>query len=810
MARALALLPLLAGLAAGSVAEASIWPTAEVRVERALTDGDVVARREAVLALQSLPRRAAASLALRALGDADVDVRIAALRVATERVSDDLGPKLASWLSEPDARVRLAAAEALSRRPSPAAIAALGRASSDADGRVRGAVARALGASFSAEAVVPLLGRLDDPLPEVRRDVVNALGRLADRRAVVPLLARVQDTSALVRKAAARSLGLLGDARAGSALVLVLRDSDPEVRIAALDAVGRLREATAVPSIVAELSDGESNVRAAAANALARLGTPAALAALVAELARDDEGADPIVQALVLAGDKALPVVRACVETRGVASVTEGCARALGELGDASDVPRLRALLDRRALSPLVALPALAHLGAADAVPVALEALSSPDMAVRRSGTLALAELLDPKHPDGRAVEPLLQALRARSVTLVERALLVRLLGRTGELRVGADLARIARESTPKGLVAAALLALGELGTGPWEPLLFDELDAEDGSVRTAAALALRRTASAAAFVKLLERLDAGAEQDRLALGLALPGAAAAARDPALTSRLSALLAKSRGAEREPLLESWVELARPAEIIPPDADVQDRRKLAEALSGKPSAVSALWSLAEDRDSAVRANAAWSLGQLGGVVDVERLARLVGDREASVAANALTSLGRVAATAKRDLSAFICPHLADPRAIVRESAALALRALPKPCAPGTLERLLASDPASRVRRASARTLASLPRTAELENALERCAIDDASSEVAAECSERGRPRAAGIEPVVVFVVPTGAGEPRAGAPFALRFADGTVRFGLADRRGAVVERFAPGGALELGVLPPPGE
>jgi hypothetical protein len=99
---------------------------------------------------------------------------------------------------------------------------------------------------------------------------------------------------------------------------------------------------------------------------------------------------------------------------------------------------------------------------------------------------------------------------------------------------------------------------------------------------------------------------------------------------------------------------------------------------------------------------------------------------------------------------------------------------------------------------------------LPKTAEVENALERCAIDDTSAEVAAECAERSRPRASGVEPVVVFVVPTGAGEPKAGAPFALRFADGTVRFGLADRRGAVVERFAPGGPLELGVLPSPGE
>ena len=54
------------------------------------------------------------------------------------------------------------------------------------------------------------------------------------------------------------------------------------------------------------------------------------------------------------------------------------------------------------------------------------------------------------------------------------------------------------------------------------------------------------------------------------------------------------------------------------------------------------------------------------------------------------------------------------------------------------------------------------------------------------------------------------MPTGGTAPVSGAPFALRFADGTERFGSADRRGAVFERSAPRGAVELGVLPLAGE
>ncbi|HEX5098691.1 MAG TPA: HEAT repeat domain-containing protein, partial [Polyangiaceae bacterium] len=449
MRRALAVVVLLGSFAGTAPCRAALWPSAEGRVERALADTDAGVRRGAALELGTLPRSAARRLALAALADADPDVRITALRVVVETAEEDLGGRLAPWLADPDARVRLAAAEALGVRPSTLALPALGRASSDADARVRAAVARALGASQSAEAVVPLLGRLDDASPDVRREVVTALGHLGDRRAVVPLLGKVQDSAGAVRRAAARALGLLGDPRAGSALVLVLRDSDPEVRVAALDAVGRLRDTTAVSSVVAELAQNDAGVRAAAARALGQLATPPALAALLAELGRTDGDPDPIVRALVLAGPAALPALRSCLEGKAAPALVEGAARALIELGDESDGARVESALERGALGPLVALPALAALGGPGAVPTALEALGSPDASVRHTAAFALAELMDPAHPDGRAVDPLLVAFRARGANLVEKTLLVRLLGRTGAPRVGAELARVARDATP-------------------------------------------------------------------------------------------------------------------------------------------------------------------------------------------------------------------------------------------------------------------------------------------------------------------------------------------------------------------------
>lgn len=810
MRRALAVVLLLGLSAAAPSGHASLWPSAEGRVERALADPDPGVRRNAALELSSLPRSAARTLALAALSDADPDVRIVALRVAVSLAPDDLGGRLAPWLSDPDARVRLAAAEALAERPSALALASLGRASSDADARVRAAVARALGASGNPEAVVPLLGRLDDGAPDVRREVVTALGRLGDRRAVVPLLGKVQDSAGNVRRAAARSLGLLGDARAGSALLLVLRDSDPEVRVAALDAVGRLRDTAAVASVVAELANTESSVRAAAARALGLLGTEAALAALLAELGRPDTDSEPIVRALVLAGPAALPSLRGALEGKAPPDLVEGAARALGELGDESDGARIVAALERGALGPFVALAVLSKLGGPSAIPTALEALGSPDAAVRHAAAFALAELMDPSHPDGRAVDPLLIALRSRGATLVERALLVRLLGRTGSARVGAELERVARDATPPTLVASALLALGDLGRGPWEAVLLDKLDDEDGSVRSAAGLALRRSASPRAFPLLVARLDRAAEQDRLALGLALPGAAAAAHDARLVPELLTLFARARDGERDALLEAWAELGVPWRGDPRALPPGDRRKLAEVLGGRAYGREALTLLARDLDPAVRANAAWSLGDSSAPDDVEILARLATDRDARTAANAAAALGRLGRRVARPTTQLLCPLLADARATVRENALAGLALQGGGCEPGGIERLLAADPAVRVRRAAARLLTGGERSREHAAALERCAADDPSAEVATLCGGRPPARPTGSEPLLVFVVPTGGTTPVAGAPFALRLADGTERFGSADRRGAVYEPHAPRGNVELGVLPLSGE
>ncbi len=87
------------------------------------------------------------------------------------------------------------------------------------------------------------------------------------------------------------------------------------------------------------------------------------------------------------------------------------------------------------------------------------------------------------------------------------------------------------------------------------------------------------------------------------------------------------------------------------------------------------------------------------------------------------------------------------------------------------------------------------------------ALDRCLRDEPNGLVAEACESPEVSPAAGVEPVTVFVVPAGESQPVPRAPFALRLADGSVRLGISDRRGAVSEPAAPRGLVELAVPAP---
>jgi hypothetical protein len=294
---------------------------------------------------------------------------------------------------------------------------------------------------------------------------------------------------------------------------------------------------------------------------------------------------------------------------------------------------------------------------------------------------------------------------------------------------------------------------------------------------------------------------------------MALAGTLRGSKSAELGGRISELVRRSRGGLRDAMLEAWAEIDGSASDIVGWAKARgersDRVKAAEVL-GRSAGRPFLLELTKDGDGAVRAAAAWGLGQAGLAEDVKILVPLLRDRDVSVAANAAAALGRLGRRLDVDVAPALCSELVAPAAFVRVNVFAALRVSASACPFARIERALERDGSALVRERAAElawTFAARGEERALRS-LERCGEEDPSGSVAIACREPPAPIVDPRLPVTVFVVPSNGTEPLPEAPFALVFSDRLTRLGTADRRGAVLELAAPTGPMWLEV-PSPG-
>lgn len=279
-------------------------------LQSAFADPSPTVRVAAVLGVGSHPSLNSAVPIIGRLGDADPDVRVAALQVLA--ILARPAPGKANIVTPQASAARKAVTARLKdpvaavRREAVNAFAALG------------------GDMTSTSSMFDLLQ--NDPNPTVRMTVALFVGRMyrGDTLAVpgestgpAPLSAEreIRTVDALVRAAtrssptevrtaAIWSLGEIGTARAATALMGYLTESDPSIKQASVEALGKCRWSAAVPSILPMLGEGSPKLRAAAASSLGLIRDTRATGPLLETLSRDT---DPFVRAAAENALHALP-----------------------------------------------------------------------------------------------------------------------------------------------------------------------------------------------------------------------------------------------------------------------------------------------------------------------------------------------------------------------------------------------------------------------------------------------------------------------------------------------------------------------
>ncbi len=812
-------LGLLVG-ANGSIAHASVWPSAASRVARELHSEESSRRVDAVRELAPLALPYRVQLLPQALASPDVAVRVAAAAIAAHSLPERHLALILPWLSAEPLPLRLAAVRFIAAtRLGARTTRELTRALADPEPEVRATAARAFGRAAVAEAVMVLLGRISDPDETVQIAILEALQELRDPRAVVPLAARLSAPQHAIRIGAARALVAIQSPSAEPALIGALTDQDAEVRRLAALGLGRLGAPSATSGVTRCLSDEDADVRRQCALSL-----------------------------LLLPGDGARVLVSLLADSTRVAhwpTVLDAVARApepqrvrvLGSLDDslAPEVGSavLRVLARTRtpgATELAVDWRRRSRLSLADAVEVAglacdpkglslaLEGLGDRAPALRRRARAATVAILSQSRGDGRAVEPLADALAIEPNATARREL-VKALGLTRSPRALPALLALLPADNPESAsaIAGALgSALGGLGASAGgvpreliheaEHALLTMLARPDGVVASTAAWALREGATSGAAAPIFESLDRGLVQREHAL-VALAGAARGLDDPALIQRITARASETRGQSQQQWLEVLLALPAPRwSVLSDTLAPASLLTVAERLGSRPDSAATLRALMGHRDARVAAAAAWSLGSVGVVGDARQLARAAQSQSPAVATNAMAGLVRLALRTGGVDSGEICSGLSHLTPLVRANALAGVRLLGASCSAPLAPYL--QDPSAAVREQAARLLLAQPTSAEGERWLAACRFAERSPRVSLVCHQGPEPQwlAAAFHPGGPLRLQATGPHAHPGRSLVLLMGSGLRRIAILDRNAHVYEPDAPPGVVLLEPAP----
>ncbi|HTT71167.1 MAG TPA: HEAT repeat domain-containing protein [Anaeromyxobacteraceae bacterium] len=530
-------LVLIGAPALGALSEALESALPEVRTAAAEILGDLGSRRAAPALVARLGdrdpnTRVAAAGALGKLGGEEA---LAGLRSALDTSDGDLGRAaldacLRLRAAVPAERLEALAADRRQRRPAlrlagmsdePVALRLLASGLEDPSRGVREAALAGVGyhrmrhghrhdvlaaAVREAAARTPELpahaaAALAAGEQTVRSGALAVLAWVGQAPHVPAIVASAEDDR--LRSMAAEALAAIGPP-AGPVLHELLTGLAPVPKVVAAAALARLGDRAAFDALAEALSGEDEAARDLAIEALGRVGDRRAVAALVPLLANDDPGVSGAAVAALaeLSGheDVRPAVLLVCRDVSVPAR--PALLRLVGRVGEAEDVPALRAALRAPHRGTRVAaagaLSAIASRVPLEPwpLPELEEALEDPDDAVRAAAVQAFGLIAAggaAGRERGESVQGLAMALGDESAAVRAEAALA--LGRCGALAHREALAELVRDAalSPEP-AAAALHALADLGAATDPGLL-------EGAARQADPEVVKEAVRAAALV---------------------------------------------------------------------------------------------------------------------------------------------------------------------------------------------------------------------------------------------------------------------------------------------------------------------
>ncbi|MEE8462536.1 MAG: HEAT repeat domain-containing protein [Acidobacteriota bacterium] len=231
-----------------------------------------------LLALQESPRSLLEPLADTVsvlLQDANLNIRVQAIRVLAKIHSESLFSVLLSAFSDASPEVRQEAALALKHYANKEGVRALTGALQDPDRGVRAAAVESLTQLKDPKSIRPLVHAFEGADDGYRDQIASALAAMPKQefQQLTDLLMGLSHPKA--RAGITLTLGLIGDQAAMQLLTTFLKDPEPIVRASAASALGRFGKEGMTSALADCLSDPKRRVRAAVVDALGKSGDAA-------------------------------------------------------------------------------------------------------------------------------------------------------------------------------------------------------------------------------------------------------------------------------------------------------------------------------------------------------------------------------------------------------------------------------------------------------------------------------------------------------------------------------------------------------